>query len=114
MEKIASLLKTMSPSPNTGPKGTFVFFCELVSDGLCPPECELLSAGINQRYSGDEATPDTDSSYINASLLPCALAKDGAGTMKANDGTLEAIILNQTIPYATLMKIKPGSDSMSG
>lgn len=100
--------------PNTGPKGTFIFFCELVSDGLCLPECELLSVGINQRCSRDEGISDTDSSYINASLLPPVLAKDGVGTIRANDGTLKAIILNQAITYATLLKIKPGSDSMSG
>ena len=74
----------------------------------------MLSVRINQRHSSDEATPDPDSSYINASLLPRVLAKDGAGTMKANDGTLGAITVNQTIPYTTLVRIKPGSDSMSG
>lgn len=78
--------------PLIGPKRTFVFFCSLLSDGLCPAEYELLSVGINQRCSGDEASPDADRCYRNASLLPPALAKDRVGTMRADDGTLETII----------------------
>lgn len=42
-----------------------------------------------------------------------SLVKDCVGTMGANDGTLEAIILNQAITYAALVKIKPGSCSFS-
>lgn len=46
-------------------------------------------------------------------LVPPTLAKDRAETMRANDGTLKAIILNQAITYATLVKIKSGSCSVS-
>lgn len=59
--------------------------------------------------SSDEGIADTDSSYINASLLLPVLARAGVGTMRANDGTLEAIIVNQAIPYATRVVIKPGA-----
>lgn len=45
-------------------------------------------------------------------LIPTRLGKDGVGTMEANDGTLEAIILNQAITYAALVQIKPGSCSV--
>lgn len=83
------------------------------ADGLCPLECELLSIGINQRCNGDEAVLAADSHAINASLFPPGLAKEEVGTMRANDGTLEAIILNQAITYATLVKIKPASCSFT-
>lgn len=40
-------------SPPFSLKRTFVCLCELVSDGLCPPEYVLLSAGINQGCHND-------------------------------------------------------------
>lgn len=81
--------------------------------GFVLPRTSRLHVGINQRCRSDEAIPDADRRCTNASFFPPALGKDGVGTMRANDETLEAIILNQAITYATLVKIKPGSCSIS-
>lgn len=69
--------------------------------------------GINQRCRSDEeAIPDTTARDINASSFHRA-GVGPAGTMRANDGTREAIIVNQAITYAFLVKIKPGSGFLS-